>query len=132
MNDAANIFLYKEGKVLIQHRGNGAFLSPGFWGFFGGEIEDGETPRQAVIRECFEELNYQLKDPKFLFKRRFLQAPTFPGWRNYFVEEYDGSELKLDEGQGMRWVSEEDLDGLKMRPYNREVLKEIINKIKNL
>lgn len=31
------------------------------WGYFGGGIESGETPEQAVIRETKEELGYELK-----------------------------------------------------------------------
>ena len=40
------------------------------WGliFVGGKIEDGETPEQAIRRECLEEIGYALKDLSFYKK----------------------------------------------------------------
>jgi 8-oxo-dGTP pyrophosphatase MutT (NUDIX family) len=36
-------------------------LYPGHWGFFGGHIESGETPEQAVVREVYEEISYSIE-----------------------------------------------------------------------
>ncbi len=52
---AAVILTDEEGKILICKRGEGgscAFL----WEFPGGKVEEGETPEQAAVRECREEL----------------------------------------------------------------------------
>ncbi|HIH17265.1 MAG: 7,8-dihydro-8-oxoguanine triphosphatase [archaeon GW2011_AR6] len=59
--DVAVIILYDNKKrILLQHRGKNSPRLPGYWAFFGGGIEKGETPEQAVRRECKEELNYIL------------------------------------------------------------------------
>ncbi|MDR2704437.1 MAG: NUDIX domain-containing protein [Planctomycetaceae bacterium] len=56
---------YREGAVAVIERDDGRFLTitrsetviaPNKICFPGGGIELGETPEQAVIRECFEEL----------------------------------------------------------------------------
>jgi len=56
-----------EGKILLQLRDDKSNLPyPGCWGTFGGQIEEGETPEEAIRREIKEELNYELRNPEYL------------------------------------------------------------------
>jgi 8-oxo-dGTP diphosphatase len=58
--------LHQDHKFLMQLRDDiPTILYPGTWAFFGGHIEAGETPKDAVIREIFEEIGYTLKNPEF-------------------------------------------------------------------
>ncbi len=50
---ATGILLY-QGKIYVQKR-RFSDVWPGLWEFPGGEIEQGESPEQAVVREYFEE-----------------------------------------------------------------------------
>ena len=51
--------LYRDGKFLMQLRDDiPGIIYPGCWGFFGGHIEEGETPEVAVKRELLEEIGY--------------------------------------------------------------------------
>ena len=51
--------LYREGKFLLQLRDNiPNIIYPGSWGLFGGHLEPGETPDEALVRELEEEINY--------------------------------------------------------------------------
>ncbi|NEP46851.1 MAG: NUDIX domain-containing protein [Okeania sp. SIO2H7] len=51
--------LYRDGKFLMQLRDDiPGIIYPGCWGFFGGHIEEGETPEAAVKRELQEEIGY--------------------------------------------------------------------------
>ena len=45
-----------DDKVLIVKRSHYEKNHPGKWGFPGGGIDHGETPLEAVIRECEEEI----------------------------------------------------------------------------
>ena len=79
-----------EGKVLLQHRTNEAPTFPNHWALFGGHIESGETPEQAVVRECMEELGYKLARPKLLEVHRSVDQGT-EYTIHAFTETYDGS-----------------------------------------
>ncbi|MEB3291942.1 MAG: NUDIX hydrolase [Synechococcales bacterium] len=53
--------LYQEDRFLLQLRDNiPNILYPGYWCLFGGHLDPGETPEQAVVREIKEEINYEL------------------------------------------------------------------------
>lgn len=120
------IILYnKDKEILLQHRSETATRNPGFWGFFGGGIEKGETPVEAVVRETFEELGYKLKNPKNVM----IQKPTNARTMYVFMEEYDISQkLELNEGQGMKWIGLPCPKDMKIYDYDKEVLAYIQGK----
>jgi 8-oxo-dGTP pyrophosphatase MutT (NUDIX family) len=54
---AAAILLSTDGRYLLQHRDNRPDIwDPDRWGLFGGAIDPGETPEDALARELAEEL----------------------------------------------------------------------------
>ena len=63
------ILPYVIGKVLMQLRDMKEGINfPGCWGFFGGSIDDGETPEEAFRRELLEEIGYK---PAVMYKMGF-------------------------------------------------------------
>lgn len=57
--EVAIAILYTKDRFLMQLRDNiPSIIYPGCWGFFGGHIDPGETPEQAVNRELLEEISY--------------------------------------------------------------------------
>jgi 8-oxo-dGTP diphosphatase len=63
--EVAIAILPRDGKFLMQLRDNiPTILYPGFWAFFGGHLEPGETPEIAVRREILEEIAYELTEPQ--------------------------------------------------------------------
>lgn len=90
-------------KLLIQDRRG---YKPPPWGFFGGSIEDGETPIEAVIRETEEELAIKLSESDLINKGVFPGAERdgFLYKNHVFIWKFDGdlSRLTLLEGKDMK------------------------------
>jgi len=111
--DAAGIILRnKEGKFLFQHRDDKeGVLCRNMWGLFGGEVEEGETPEEGVVREIMEELCFDISG-----KIKFVEKINIPGISDVYIYEYFGTveigELKQREGQGMKFFS---LDEIKKK-----------------
>lgn len=72
-NEVVVILPYIDNKVLLQLRDiKEGIAFPGCWGFFGGSIDEGETPEDASWRELFEEIGYR---PKIMYKIGFDLIP---------------------------------------------------------
>ena len=113
----------KEGKVLLQHRTDDAPRQPGFWSAFGGGIEAGETPEEALRRELEEELEYEVRNPQLLAVEAFTDAL---GTGYNYVEAYDETQIVvLHEGQGYGWFTFAETRELPMSPYRRKMLQKL-------
>jgi 8-oxo-dGTP diphosphatase len=58
--NSAAVIIDKLGRVLITKRASNKKFLPDIWHLPGGKIEDGENPKQALIRELKEELSIDL------------------------------------------------------------------------
>lgn len=58
-----NLILVRDSKILLLRRAGWAPLFPGYWHCVTGKIEKGETPKQTIIRETFEEVGLHI-DPE--------------------------------------------------------------------
>lgn len=117
--ELAAVILYDDrGRILLQHRTDDAPTFPGYWSFFGGHVDLGETLEQAAIREAREELSYALKEPRHWLSQPFSdQGRTY--WQHIFVEPYDGGPLTLGEGQAMAWFAPRETEALLMSAHSR-------------
>jgi len=105
--EVALAMLQRDGRWLIQLRDeNPTTVAPGCWGLFGGHLEPGETPEQALRRELLEEISWQPPDLELVMVHPIHRrtAHVFRGELSVPLEQ-----LQLLEGQDLGLVSPEDL-----------------------
>jgi 8-oxo-dGTP diphosphatase len=128
--NASVLILYKaDGQILLQHRTKDAPIAPDHWSFFGGGIEEGESPEQAIRRESVEELGYHLTSPRlFAVHEVLLEGSELV--LHVFIEPYNGGPLLLGEGQAMGWFLPEATKDLLMVDHDRAIVKAFTDKLK--
>ena len=125
VRDVSVFILYtSSGHILLQHRTDDAFRLPGYWAFFGGGIEQGENPTEALRREIREELSYEVQGPKFFLAQKVRDEEN-DITKYVFVEQYQDQPLQLGEGQAMGWFSPDETHGLKMIDHDRFVVEQV-------
>ncbi len=116
-----------EGEIFIQDR-TGHKLPP--WGFFGGSIEEGESPLEAILRETKEELDIKLAESDIEFLA--LDVTNFDDIlveRYFYLFRTEIKEFKVLEGAGGEWLSFEEAD---KRLLPQDKLMEVKGFIDNL
>ncbi len=117
-----------ERKILLQLRDNKAPTAPGFWAFFGGGIEDRESPEEAVRREAGEELDIKLEGLKFfrryVFRHKEGLSEKFV-FTAHLMFPVDELRKRLKEGDDLGLFSSKSISKLKITDYDKKILKDI-------
>lgn len=105
--------LVRDQRVLLGHRHPGRRWYPDCWDLVGGHIEAGESPEEALIRECAEELGISV-----LALRPIPMAFTDPGieMHAFAVERWAGEPVNAapEEHDQIGWFDAAELHHLKL------------------
>lgn len=111
-------------ELLIQDRRG--FKKPD-WGFFGGSIEEDETPLEAVIRETQEELTVDLQESDLIYL-----GTSITDWDGVHIIRYlylystEQVEFDVREGKGGHWLS---FDEVRKRLEDPDRFDQVVAKI---
>ena len=136
INKVALFILYTNDlRYLLQKRTDDAPRIPGFWGFFGGSIKEGETIVSSVKREALEEIDYKLLDPHLVFEQEFylttdhqtVKKTIDEGYMWVFIELFKGNRTSINvyEGQNFGWFKKNETDSLQMMDHDKFVLEKV-------
>ncbi len=128
LRKAAGLLIIRaDGKFLLQHRDEKARRFPLYWGFFGGGINDSETPEQAMIREAKEELGIKVVDYRLALEQDFSDDFDPRGKKWIFTAPFEKQTLiTLNEGQGMDWFLTENLKNIMIIPHDKKAIADIM------
>ena len=105
--EVALAMLHRNGRWLMQLRDEiPTIVAPGCWGLFGGHLDPGETPEQALRRELLEEISWQPPGLELVMVHHIHRRTA-----HVFLSELSVplEQLQLLEGQDLALVSPEEL-----------------------
>ncbi len=97
---------------------------PLLWEFVGGKVEPGETPEQALIRECREELAVTLSVGD-VFMDLMHTYPDLTVHLTLFNAEIKEGIPQLLEHNAIRWISVEEIPDYEFCPADEDILAKI-------
>ncbi len=94
------------------------------WEFVGGKVEPGETPQQALIRECAEELGIRIccKD---VFTTVIHEYPDLTVHLTLYNAEISHGTPQLLEHNNLQWITPEMIPEYDFCPADEEILRKI-------
>lgn len=121
----AGIIYYNNEILCVQRPKNKlSYISEKFE-FPGGKIEEGETKKEALNRELWEELDI-LVEIKTLFLTVVHQYPDFELTMHSFICKVDTKELTLNEHISLEWLTINELEKLDWAAADIPIMKKLL------
>lgn len=108
--------------IFATQRGYGDFK--GGWEFPGGKIEEGETPREALVREIREELETEIAVGELIDTVEY-DYPTFHLSMDCFWAEIVSGNLVLKEHEAAKWLTRDELNSVEWLPADVALIEKV-------
>lgn len=118
----AAAIIREKNKIFATQRGYGDYK--GSWEFPGGKIEEGETPKQALIREIREELDTDIEVNELVEVVEY-DYPSFHLEMHCFLCRVISGELTLKEHEAARWLNRDTLDQVEWLPADLGLIEKL-------
>lgn len=99
------------------------------WEFVGGKVEPGETKKQALIRECYEELAVTVSVGT-VFMDVLHEYPDLTVHLTLFNSTIAEGTPQMLEHNDIRWITVDEISDYEFCPADEEILRKIINEHK--
>lgn len=108
--------------IFATQRGYGPMK--GGWEFPGGKLENGETSKEAIVREIREELDTQIEAEDFLCTIEYDYPEFHLSMDCYWARIIEG-DLVLKEHEAAKWLTEDELDTVEWLPADITIIEKI-------
>lgn len=99
------------------------------WEFVGGKVEPGETKKDALIRECREEIGVSVSIGEE-FMRAVHKYPDLTVYLTIFNATIVTGEVQKMEHNDICWITPDEIPNYEFCPADEEILKKIMEKYK--
>jgi len=100
------LFVNEQRQILLFLRDDLPHIPyPNAWDVPGGHVEEAETPAQCIVREMKEEMGLDLEVFELFSVKEFSDRVEHTFWKS---ANLDIDKISLQEGQRLRWFSEEE------------------------
>ena len=101
-------------RVLLCHRSAGRRWYPDVWDLPGGHVEEGEDPKESLVRELREELGITVSEPSSPPMHE-IRTATFD-MQIWLIDRWTGTPVNAapDEHDAVAWFDTSDLDSLRL------------------
>lgn len=124
---SAHAVIFKDEKILIVRRSHTDTWMPGHYGLPGGKLEVGESPSEALSRECKEEVNLDIEPAHFIFLPKVSNNKKHAF---YYTTKFSGFP-KLDfEHDDYQWINPSNLSRYKVVSDLPEIISAAIADLK--
>ena len=94
------------------------------WEFPGGKVEAGESPRDALIRECMEELDITL-DVEGLFMQVTHDYPDIQIRLSLYEAVIASGQLRGKEHEALCWILPREIPDYEFCPADKDIIDRI-------
>ena len=130
MKEIAQLLLFdRDGRLVIYLRDDKADIPfPNHWDFFGGHLEPGEAPEQALVRELNEELAIKVTTFEFFRRYECFSGDAYPNIKHIYYAQIDrrAAGLVLYEGQRLAAIAPEERHQLRFANILGDILEDFI------
>ena len=121
MTEVVAALIWQDGKFLVcqrpAHKARGLL-----WEFVGGKAEKDESLKEALIRECREELDITV-EPGSIFVQLIHEYPDITIRLTLFNSTIASGTPKLLEHNDMRWIYPSEIPNYDFCPADEDILK---------
>ena len=94
------------------------------WEFVGGQVEAGESPQDALVRECREELDIEIT-VNDVFMDVTHEYPDITVHLTLFHSNIASGTPKLLEHNDLRWITVDEIDNFDFCPADVDILEKL-------
>lgn len=123
MIEVVAALIWRQGKFLICQRPRDKKRAL-LWEFVGGKVEEGETKKQALVRECMEELAVTVS-VQDIFCEVSHVYPDITVHLTLFNAQIVEGEVQMLEHNDMAWITPDEIDNYEFCPADIDILAKI-------
>ena len=94
------------------------------WEFVGGKVEPEESPQEALVRECFEELSVKVRVGE-VFMTLIHEYPDITVRLTLFHASICEGTIQKMEHNDIRWITTAEIDNYAFCPADDEILEQL-------